>query len=123
MRANIAVRSPAEHGRRPLAEHAVEFVDQQCHRTVRITGRDRSTKVRPRNLDVALGREHPGTAARTAFHIDAHAQDSRLVPDETFGLGFEYTLHGVGQFEMNAAQDQFRMEFRRWNRSHGDFQH
>lgn len=48
-------------------------------------------------------------ASRIAFHIDAEAENSRLMPKQALRFGRDKRLRGLIEREVNAAQQQLRI--------------
>lgn len=88
------------------AEEAVEFVDEEICGLVGVFGGDAGEQVGAADFDVALGDEDLAAASGVEFEVDAHAVDAGLVTEEAVHLGVEGVAHGVGEGEVNAAQEQ-----------------
>ena len=91
-----------------LAEHAVEFVDEQGDGLVALVGLDDGVHVRPVDFDVALGLEpmRDGFVA-VALQLHANPHDAVLVTKQSLGFLSNERLKGGCEFEMNARDDEF----------------
>ena len=104
--ADVADGAAAHGGSRALAEKPVEFVDEEVDGIVGILRGDRGGKVGTGDLDATLGGEDPRVPAVSAFDVHAKAEDFRFVPEESFGFGFDRGFHGLGEPEVNTAEDE-----------------
>lgn len=92
----------------PLAEHAVEFVDEERDGLVAFVGLDHGVHVGPLDFDVTLGLEPVGdrlVAVALQFHADAH--DAVLVTKQSFRFLSNKRFKGRGEFEVNSGDDEF----------------
>ena len=103
--ADIVVMPSAAHRGCPLAEHAIQLVDEQIHGLVGVLGRDRSHEVGSTDFNMALGSEHPGAATRCAFHIDAKPKNPWFVAKQSFRLRFDGRFGGFVEIEVNSGKN------------------
>ena len=113
MRPDVVGCTPPDDAGDSPPQHAIEFVDEQIGRLVGIARCNRGTHIRPCNLDPALGREHPLPVVEIGLHVDTHAENIRLVAEKSFGFRFESRFHGVGELDVNAAEDEIGAVFGR----------
>ena len=94
--ADIVVMPSAAHRGCPLAEHAIQLVDEQIHGLV---------GVGPTYLDMSLGSEHPRAATGGALHIDAKPKNPRFVTKQSFRLRFDGRFGGFVEIEVNSGKN------------------
>ena len=104
--ANVIGPASAKDERHPLAEHPIEFVDEQIDRRVSVIRRHGGREVWPGNFDATLRSEDAGASAKIAFDIDTLTQDARFMAKEPFRFGFQRGFHRVSEPQMDAAQNE-----------------
>jgi hypothetical protein len=89
------------------AEFAVEFVDEEVDGLVKVVGGDGDDEFGAVEDDVAFGEEFAGVVlGGGVFEFDAEAVEAGFVFKEAFHFGVDGVLEGVGEFEVDAGQDE-----------------
>ncbi len=79
--ADVVFKSPALQGRRPLAKHPVQLVDEEIYRPVGVITRDASLEIGAADFNVPLGREATRAPAMIKFDVDAEPEDPRFMTE------------------------------------------
>ncbi len=87
----------------PLAEHAIEFVDQERDGFVALVGLNGGVHVGAVDFDVAFGLEPVGDGfGAVAFQLHANPHDAVVVTKQSLGFLAHERFQGRCKLEMNA---------------------
>lgn len=88
------------------AKLAVDLIDQNIDGFVEVVGLLPDHDVRPRQLQPDLGPEFATVVAAAGVdEFDEHADDPRVVAQQSFDLGAHRFLQGVGEVHMDSRHD------------------
>jgi len=89
------------------AELAVEFVHEEVNGLVKVFGGDGDDELGAGEDDVAFGDEFAGMVlGGGVFEFDAEAVEAGFVFEEALHLGVNDVFESVGEFEVDAGEDQ-----------------
>src|ERR671912_604707 len=109
MRTDVIGRPPPEQITRPLPQHPVELVDQECDGLRASVRGDRGCEIRTGKLDATFGRESTMASTNVALDINSNTNDPRFMSNQSIGLCFNRSSRGVIQLNVDPAEQKLRV--------------